>query len=101
MTMEFGVFVLVTKTNKGFEYRVKLAEVDDGFIGHYDQKTKKWKYNADTIKRVFGNAPIYNNKELAEKAALKISNDRENITFLEWGIYFIDRWNDMKYADII
>lgn len=59
MSADNGIYVLLTESEKGPEYRVSYASAIDNIYGEWNDKTAKYNGNIQSIKETFGEVPVF------------------------------------------
>jgi len=58
MSLNNGIYVLLTETEEGPQYRVTYASAIDNIYGEWNVETSKYDGNIQAIKETFGNVPV-------------------------------------------
>lgn len=69
MSADNGVYILLTESDKGPEYRVTYANAIDNIYGEWNDKTAKYDGNIETIKSTFAEAEKFHTLNEALDAA--------------------------------
>ena len=59
MSQDNGIYVLVTESERGPEYRVKFAMAISNIYGEWNVETGRYDGNTEAIKDTFGEAPVF------------------------------------------
>ena len=91
MSVDNGIYVLYTESDRGPEYRVKFATAIGNIYGEWNDETARYDGNPDAIKEYFGAAPVfYSLNEALDHAELEDSD--QGVT--EDGICVINEFKD-------
>ena len=91
MSADNGVFILETY---GPEFRVAYLHNIDAIYGKFNDDTNHWDGDAEMIQQYFGNAPVFDDLDLAVDKAQEIS---DNYDYLEYGICVISDFKKMLF----
>lgn len=94
MSADNGVYVLLTETDKGPEYRVMYAQAIDNIYGKFNDELGKYEGDVSAITSTFGEADVFHSLNEALDHAEWIAEDYE---FLEDGICVISDFKDLGY----
>lgn len=94
MSADNGIYVLLTESEKGPEYRVTYANAIDNIYGEWNDKTAKYNGNIQTIKETFGEVPVFHTLNEALDFAEEIEN---NMDPTEDGICVISEFQSLGY----
>ena len=94
MSINNGVYVLMTESGKGPEYRVTYAHAIDNIYGKFNADLGKYEGNISAIKETFSHAPVFYTLNEALDKAEEISYDYE---YLEDGVAVISEFADYGY----
>lgn len=94
MSADNGIYVLLTETDEGPEYRVAYTQAIDNIYGKFNEETHKYDGDLQAIKSVFGETPVfYSLNEALDHA----ESMEENQEYLEDGICVISEFKDYGY----
>lgn len=91
MSADNGIYVLLTETEKGPEYRVAYAHAIDYIYGKFNEETFRYDGNADAILSVFGESEVFHT---LNEALDKAEELEQNYDYLEDGIAVISDFKD-------
>lgn len=91
MSADNGVYVLLTETEKGPEYRVAYAQAIDSIYGKFNEETYRYDGDADMIRSVFEKSEVFHTLNEALDKAEEIEQD---YNYLEDGIAVISDFKD-------
>jgi hypothetical protein len=94
MSADNGVYVLLTETEKGPEYRVAYANAIDNIYGKYNNDLGRYEGDVKCIKSTFAEAPIFHSLNEALDHAEELENDYE---YLEDGVCVITDFKDLSH----
>lgn len=94
MSADNGIYVLLTESEKGPEYRVTYANAIDNIYGEWNDKTAKYNGNIQTIKETFGEVPVFHTLNEALDFAEELEN---NMDSTEDGICVISEFQSLGY----
>jgi hypothetical protein len=94
MSADNGIYVLYTETEKGPTYRVAYAHAIDNIYGKFNDETARYDGDAERIKSVFSDAPVFNTLNEALDTAEQMSYDYE---WLEDGVCVINDFKDLGF----
>lgn len=94
MSADNGIYVLLTDSEKGPEYRVTYANAIDNIYGEWNDKTAKYNGNIQTIQETFGNVPVFHTLNEALDFAEELEN---NMDPTEDGICVISEFQSLGY----
>lgn len=91
-----AVYVLVTRGKFPYETEYRVASGNDvnGFFSEYDDTSRSWTPNWNTINRIFGNSRVFYVKEDAMEFAHRKASE---YPYLEYGICVLDDFSDLVY----
>lgn len=93
MSSDNGVYVLLTETEKGPEYRVAYAHAIDTIYGKFNEQTFRYDGDLNAIRSVFGESEVFHT---LNEALDKAEELEQNYEYLEDGIAVI---SDFKGYD--
>lgn len=94
MSADNGIYVLLTQSEKGPEYRVAYASAIDNIYGKFNDETRKYEGNLDAIKATFAEATVF----YTLNEALDFAEEMEhNTEYLEDGVCIISDFKDYGY----
>jgi len=94
MSADNGIYVLLTESEKGPEYRVTYASAIDNIYGEWNDKIGKYNGNIQSIKETFGQVPVFH----ALNEALDFAEELEhNMDPTEDGICVISDFRSLGY----
>lgn len=91
MSSDNGIYVFLTETEKGPEYRVAHAQAIDNIYGEWDVDHAKYKGNDSAIRETFSEAEVFYTLNEALDKAEEIEND---VGYTEDGICVISDFKD-------
>jgi hypothetical protein len=91
MSADNGVYVLLTETEKGPEYRVAYAQAIDSIYGKFNEQTFRYEGDSEAILSLFGECEVYHTLNEALDKAEEIE---QNYNYLEDGIAVISDFKD-------
>lgn len=94
MSADNGVYVLLTESEKGPEWRVAYSQAIDNIYGKYNDDLGRYEGHIESIVSVFSDAPVFYSLSEALDKAEEISYDYE---YLEDGICVINEFKDYGY----
>ena len=59
MSADNGIYVLLTESEKGPEYRVTYASAIDNIYGEWNVEKARYEGNIQTIQETFGQVPVF------------------------------------------
>lgn len=95
MSADNGIYVLLTETVNGPEYRVTYAHAIDNIYGDYNHDIGRYEGNVKNIVSVFGEAPIFHSLNEALDFAEEMEQNSEN--YLEDGVCVITDFKDLSF----
>ena len=94
MSMDNGIYVLLTETEGGPEYRVAYATAIDNIYGEWNAETAKYNGNLNVITSTFSESEVFHTLNEALDKAEEIEND---IGYTEDGICVISDFKDYSH----
>lgn len=94
MSADNGIYVLLTESEKGPEYRVSYASAIDNIYGEWNDKTAKYNGNIQSIKETFGKVPVFHTLNEALDFAEELEH---NMDPTEDGICVISDFQSLGY----
>lgn len=94
MSADNGVYVLLTETEKGPEYRVAYAQAIDSVYGKFNEESFRYDGDSDMIRAVFGESDVFYTLNEALDKAEEIAQDYD---YLEDGIAVISDFQDKGF----
>lgn len=94
MSADNGVYVLLTESEKGPEYRVAYAQAIDSAYGSYNDEAGVWDGDNTFLTAVFSEAPVFYTLNEALDKAEEIAQDYD---YLEDGIAIISDFQDRGF----
>ena len=94
MSADNGIYVLLTITEKGPEYRVTYAQAIDNIYGKFNEELSRYEGDIPAIVSVFGEAKIFHTLNEALDFAEQMEYDYE---YLEDGICVISEFKDYSH----
>jgi hypothetical protein len=94
MSLDNGIYVLLTETEEGPEYRVTYASAIDNIYGEWNAETAKYDGNIQAIEETFGNVPVLHTLNEALDFAEELENNMEPT---EDGVCVINEFKDYGY----
>ncbi len=94
MSMDNGIYILLTETDKGPEYRVTYCHAISNIYGEWNDKAAKYEGNLDLIKESFSESEVFHTLNEALDYAEILEND---IGETEDGICVIKEFKDYGY----
>jgi len=91
MSADNGIYVLLTETEKGPEYRVAYAHAIDNIYGKFNDELCRYEGDIHQIRSVFENSQIFHTLNEALDFAEDMEYDYE---YLEDGICVINEFKD-------
>lgn len=91
MSADNGIYVLLTITEKGPEYRVAYAQAIDNIYGKFNEELCRYEGDIPAIVSVFGEAKVFHILNEALDFAEEMAYDHE---YLEDGICVINEFKD-------
>ena len=91
MSADNGIYVLLTETEKGPEYRVAYTQAIDNIYGKFNEELCRYEGNIPSIVSVFGEAKVFHTLNEALDFAEEMEYDYE---YLEDGICVINEFKD-------
>jgi hypothetical protein len=91
MSADNGIYVLLTETEKGPEYRVAYAQAIDSIYGKFNEETFKWEGNLEAMRDIFQDAEVYHTLNEALDHAEEMEQEYH---YLEDGICVINEFKD-------
>jgi len=86
MSADNGIYVLLTESGKGPEYRVVYSHAIDNIYGKWNNETAKYDGNIHALQETFKEAPVFHtiNEALdyAEEVENKIGNTEDGICII-------------------
>lgn len=95
MSADNGIYVLLTETDKGPEYRVAYSHAIDNIYGDYNHDIGRYEGNLKSIVSVFGEAPIFHTLNEALDFAEEMEHNSEH--YLEDGVCVIADFKDLSH----
>lgn len=95
MSIDNGIYVLFTESEKGPEYRVAYAHAIDNIYGKYNVDRDRYEGDLQNIKSVFGDSEVFYSLGEALDFAEKMEYDYE---YLEDGISVINEFRDLGFV---
>lgn len=95
MSADNGIYVLLTDTEKGPEYRVSYANAIDNIYGKYNDDLGRYEGNVQNIISVFGEAQVFHTLNEALDFAEEIEQTKDQ--YLEDGICIISDFKDLSH----
>lgn len=95
MSADNGIYVLLTETENGPEYRVTYAHAIGNIYGDYNHDIGQYDGNVKNIVSVFGEAPIFHTLNEALDFAEEMEQNSEN--YLEDGVCVITDFKDLSH----
>jgi hypothetical protein len=89
MSADNGVYILLTETEKGPEYRVAYAHAIDSIYGKFNEEKFRYDGDAEQIRSVFGKSDVFHTLNEALDKAEEIEQDYD---YLEDGIAVISEF---------
>ena len=94
MSMDNGIYVLLTETENGPEYRVSHAFSIDNIYGEWNDKTAKYNGDISALVSTFGESEVFYTLNEALDKAEEIEND---VGHTEDGICVISDFKDYSH----
>ena len=91
MSADNGIYVLLTESEKGPEYRVAYAQAIDSIYGKFNEDTFKWEGDLEAMRDIFQDAEVYHTLNEALDHAEELEQEHE---YLEDGICVINEFKD-------
>ena len=91
MSADNGIYVLLTESEKGPEYRVAYAQAIDSIYGKFNEETFKWEGDMEAMRDIFQEAQVFYTLNEALDHAEEIEQEHE---YLEDGICVINEFKD-------
>ena len=91
MSADNGIYVLLTESKKGPEYRVAYAQAIDSIYGKFNEETFKWDGDKEAMLDIFKDASIFYTLNEALDHAEEME---QNYDYLEDGICVINEFKD-------
>lgn len=91
MSADNGIYVFLTETERGPEYRVAHAQAIDNIYGEWDPVGAKYKGNTEAILDVFNESEVFYTLNEALDKAEELEND---IGYTEDGICVISDFKE-------
>lgn len=95
MSADNGIYVLLTETEKGPEYRVAYAHAISNIYGDYNHDAGIYEGNVKNIVSTFGEAPIFHTLNEALDFAEEMEHNCEH--YLEDGVLLITDFKDLSH----
>jgi hypothetical protein len=94
MSMDNGIYVLLTESEKGPEYRVTYATAIDNIYGQWNADKAKYEGDKDAIASTFSESEVFYTLNEALDKAEEIEND---IGYTEDGICVISDFKEYSH----
>ena len=94
MSMDNGIYVLLTETEGGPQYRVAYATAIDNIYGEWNAETAKYNGDLNAITSTFSESEVFHTLNEALDKAEEIEND---IGYTEDGICVISDFKDYSH----
>lgn len=94
MSADNGIYVLLTESEKGPEYRVTYANAIDNIYGEWNSEAGKYDGDIKTIQDTFGQVPVFNTLNEALDFAEELEH---NMDPTEDGICIISDFQSYGY----
>jgi len=94
MSMDNGIYVLYTDSQKGPVYRVSYAHAIGNIYGTFDEQSCKYPGNPELIREVFGKSQCFHTLNEALDFAEEL---KQNHDYLEDGICVIYEFKEYGY----
>ena len=94
MSADNGIYVLLTESEKGPEYRVAYAHAIDSIYGKFNDETFRYEGNLISIQDTFGQAPVFHTINEALDYAEELEQDYD---YLEDGVCVINEFREYGY----
>ena len=91
MSADNGIYVLLTETEKGPEYRVAYTQSIDNIYGKFNEELFRYEGDIQAIRSVFGESQVFHTLNEALDFAEGMEYDYE---YLEDGICVINEFKD-------
>lgn len=91
MSADNGIYILLTETEKGPEYRVAYAQAIDSIYGKFNEEKFRYDGDDEQIRSVFGKSEVFYTLNEALDKAEEIEQD---YNYLEDGIAVISEFKD-------
>jgi len=91
MSADNGIYVFLTETERGPEYRVAHTQAIDNIYGEWDANGAKYKGNTEAMLDVFSESEVFYTLNEALDKAEEIEND---VGYTEDGICVISDFKD-------
>ena len=91
MSADNGIYVLLTETEKGPEYRVAYAHAIDNIYGKFNDELCRYEGDIQSIVSVFGESDVFHTLNEALDFAEEMEQNNE---YLEDGICVISDFKD-------
>lgn len=91
MSADNGIYILLTETEKGPEYRVAYAQAIDSIYGKFNEEKFRYDGDDEQIRSVFGESEVFYTLNEALDKAEEIEQD---YNYLEDGIAVISEFKD-------
>lgn len=92
MSVDNGIYVFLTETEKGPEYRVAYAHAIDSIYGKFNEQTFQYDGNISSIRSTFGESEVFYTLNEALDKAEEIEQECD---YLEDGICVISDFKDL------
>lgn len=101
MTNPKGIYILKTKSETDFEYRVASSTYSiESFRKHWCDYLKTWPPNTKVIREVFENCKVYISRKKAIQKAIDLLKSDNKFNNMEHGICLITLWKNQHFAEI-
>jgi hypothetical protein len=94
MSADNGIYVLLTESEKGPEYRVTYANAIGNIYGEWNVEKARYEGNIQTIQETFGQVPVFHTLNEALDFAEELE---QNYDHLEDGVCVINEFKDYGY----
>mgnify|MGYP006280436045 FL=1 len=94
MSADNGIYVLLTESEKGPEYRVAYAHAIDSIYGKFNDESFRYEGNLVSIQDTFKGAPVFHTINEALDYAEELEQEYD---YLEDGICVINEFKDYGY----
>jgi hypothetical protein len=94
MSADNGIYVLLTETEAGPEYRVAYANAIGNIFGKFNGETCRFEGDIPNIQSVFSEAPVFHTLNEALDHAEVMESEYE---FLEDGVCVINEFKDLSF----
>ena len=97
MSKDNGIYVLLTESEKGPEYRVAYAHAIDSIYGKFNEQTFRYEGDSMAIQDTFQGAAVFHNINEALDYAEELE---QNYEYLEDGICVIPSFTHLKFGQL-